>query len=197
MVIKLRPDYNEELSILGSNLNIQIDELSTYLEKEINKHLNIDPYKVLTKLISNSVYRNNRNGRDWLRTNLFILLNEKQSEVVKDNSVNIVPLYNAFREFNFTGDDVDKYLIEEIALSMIGQPFVKVEDVAKTFEAIVQFMIQSYQPHQITYENFINYIMRSKLVKEKCHIDVNTLRSKVEAELEEMKNVINNKTTKS
>jgi len=187
----LRPEYNNELNILSNNLNIPIDELTTYLEQEINKHLGIDSEKLLKTLIIKSADVDSRKGRNWLRSTLFQYLKNAQ-EIIKDNTFNIIKYYNKLRAEKFGGNDVDKYLIEEISLCILGQPHITVNQLETTLDAIIQYMCQSCQPHQKTYETFVDYLMKSKLVREKCHINLETLRAKVERELEEIKNVINN-----
>lgn len=182
----LRPYYNNELSILSSNLCISVDELSKYIESEINKHINIDPYKVLNKLIVNST-KINRNGREWLRANLYILLREHQNEIAKDIQINPTPLYNTFRELGFSGDDVDKYLIEEIELCILGQPHVRADEIAYTNEKILDYMVAK---NEKTYDRFIYYLMKSKLVKEHCNIDLNLLREKVKTELDDFNEML-------
>lgn len=181
---KLRPEYNNELSILSNGLNIPIGELTTYLEQEINKRIGIDPSKLLTVLINKMVNVDIRKSRQWLRTMMFVYMGDKKEEITKDNSINIIPLYNKFRQEGFSGSDVDKYLIEEIALCILGQPHITAKQIAETCEAIMDYMLQNGER---TYDRFIYYLMKSKLVKEKCNIDLDTLKAKVEKELEEIK----------
>lgn len=189
-MITLRPFYNKELTNLSSLLNIPINELTTTIETNANRHIGIDEEKllgVITDRVVNSTTQIT-NSRQWLKAMLFIYLNEKRHEVIKDDCVNIIPLYNEFRKLGFSGSDVDKYLIEELENAILGQPHIKVSEIAELNSNIVNYMVAK---NENTYSKFAEYLLKSKLVRTNCNIDVETLRKKVDRELKEMEEILN------
>ena len=196
-MIKIRPEYKQELSILQQTLKyISQDEAEKMIEEEANKYRYIDAKRLLDKLVELAIIGSPINSpKQWLKATLIGLMRNQREEVMKIDKVNTISLYRKFEEEKFSGNKVDKYLIEEIENAILGQPHIYEKDLINLNVMIVDYMLQK---NERTYDKFIFYLMKSKLVKDKIHINLEVLKDKVERELTEMEellNVINNKTT--
>ena len=196
-MIKILPYYKQELSTLQAQLKyLTNDEIVNIIETQANKKKYVDCKKLLDELIEKSVSEKPYPPREWLTLKTIAMLKDQYSDIYKFNEIEL-NIFEEFRKRRFEGYDVDKYLIEEIEMCAINQPFITAKDVNETFNAIFKYMEER---NERSYALFVEYLCRSKLIKQKCNVEITTLKDKVERELkelEELQNAINTKTTRT
>lgn len=103
--------------------------------------------------------------------------------------MNIIDLYNSFRDYHFVGNDIDKYLIERVEKYLISTLKVSSEKLNELNRQILKYMEDHSQNE---YSQFLNYLIRSKLVKS-LHkkLPIEELKDKLSIELEKLNKVIN------
>jgi len=102
--------------------------------------------------------------------------------------LNYIDLYNKFRYYDIGGNAESKYLIETIE-SYIQETYkVSDETLKELNEQILTYMVANFDDN---YDDFIDYLLRSKLVKSlPKRLPIDELKVKSKNELEEILNVI-------
>lgn len=101
--------------------------------------------------------------------------------------MNITNLYNLFRKYKFSGDEVDKYVIEAVLLEALQTYEVSEWDIEILNNKILNYMVSK---NERDYKKYLNYLLKSKTI-EPLQLNIENIRKFVEKELIEVKGLIN------
>lgn len=92
-----------------------------------------------------------------------------------------------FRFYGFVGCKTDKYLIEAIELIALTYPQITPIDIDNLNNKILIYMVSK---NEKSYSQYVSYLLGSKLIKP-LKLNKTIIEIKVEKELEEMENLLN------
>ena len=117
----------------------------------------------------------------YIKKVAWTIANEKHSELGEDYLPNFTELHLKLIEIGMTGEEWEKYLIDEIITHCLKEFPIELEDMLETIRAIVDYC-QSRK--LLTFRDYIRLLLRSKVVS-KCNIPLPILEEKAKTEYEE------------
>lgn len=104
----------------------------------------------------------------------------------RKQGINTIKLFNKFREYGFTGDANDRYVIEAIENQALTYPFIVNSELENLNEKILAYMVSRKEKD---YQTFIKYLIGSRLIKP-LNINLTIINIKVQTELKEMEEIV-------
>ena len=155
------------------------DKLISDIQENAKLH-KIDVNKYAKAVLNEIDGKDIKSPYPYIKKVAWSVANERWQEFVKDYLPNYTELHLELDKIGMTGQEWEKYFIDEIITHCLQNFPINIEDMLETMWAIVDYCKSR---NALTYRDYIRYLMASRIVK-KCNVPLNELEIKAKTEFE-------------